>query len=192
MQIPRGKAGKTLIAEVTRLIGLFNSSKRWESVAMHMLQALLPLLLWKPSHKSKNREHVKYLNKRMEWWKHGKLEELISECEAIQKRLKRSVKTKKESDLKAFCRLMLQGQVKQALKIVDHASDIDGKHDITTDIKKKLKEKHPNAAELKQSAIIDKPETETVIFENITQDDITSNTKNSSGSGGSKQIDMDT
>jgi len=30
----------------------------------------------------------------MEWWKHGKLEELISECEAIQKRLKSSFKTK--------------------------------------------------------------------------------------------------
>jgi len=44
------------------------------------------------------------------------------------------------------------------------------------DIKKKLKEKHPKAAELKQSAITDKPETKTerVIFENITQDDITS------------------
>jgi len=27
----------------------------------------------------------------MEWWKHGKIEELISEREAIQKRLKRSV-----------------------------------------------------------------------------------------------------
>jgi len=80
-QISRGKAGKTLIAEVTRLIRLFN----------------------------------KYLNKRMEWWKHGKLE-LISECEVIQKRLKRSVKTKKQSDQKAFCRLMLQRQVKKALK----------------------------------------------------------------------------
>jgi len=44
---------------------------------------------------------------------------------------------------------MLQGLVKKALKIVNHASDIDGKHDITTDIKKKLKEKHPKAAELK-------------------------------------------
>ena len=66
MQIPRGKAGKTLIAEVTRLIRLFNSSKRWESVAIHMLQVLLPLILQKPSLKSKNREHVKYLNKRME------------------------------------------------------------------------------------------------------------------------------
>jgi len=127
-------------------------------------------------------------------WKHGKLEELISECEAIKKRLKRSVKTKKQPDQKAFCRLMLQGQVKKAFKIVNHASGIDGKHDITTDIKKKLKEKHPKAAELKQSAITDEPETKTqrVIFENITQDDITSTTKNSLGSGGPTQIDMDT
>jgi len=72
-----------------------------------MLQVLLPLLLQKPSLKSKNREHVKYLNKTREWWKHRKLEQLISECEAIQKRLKRSDKTKKQSDQKAFCRLML-------------------------------------------------------------------------------------
>jgi len=143
-----------------------------------MLQVLLPLILQKPFLKSKNREHVKYLNKRMEWWKHGKLEELISEREAIQKRLKRLIKTKKQSDQKAFYRLMLQGQVKKALNIVNHASDIDGKHDITTDIEKKLKEKHPKAAELKQSAITDKPETKTerVIFEIITQDDITSTT----------------
>jgi len=35
MQIPRRKAGKTLIAEVTRLIRLFNSNKRWETVAIH-------------------------------------------------------------------------------------------------------------------------------------------------------------
>jgi len=55
MQIPRGKARKTLNAEVTRLIRLFNSSIRWESVAIHMLQVLLPLLLQKPSLKSKNR-----------------------------------------------------------------------------------------------------------------------------------------
>ena len=38
---------------------------------------------------------------------------------------------------------------------------IDGKHDINTDIKKKLKEKHPKAAELQQSAITDKPEIKT-------------------------------
>jgi len=77
---------------------------------------------------------------------------------------------------------------------VDHASDIDRKHDITTDIKKKLKEMHPKAAEPKQSAIIDMLETkpERVIFENITQDEYASITKNSSGSGGPTEIDMDT
>jgi len=42
----------------------------------------------------KNREHITYLNKRMEWWKHRKLE-LNSYCEAIQTRLKKSFKTKK-------------------------------------------------------------------------------------------------
>ena len=57
MQIPRGKAGKTLIAEVTRLMRLFNSSKRWGPVAIHMLQVLLPVILQKPSLKSKNRKH---------------------------------------------------------------------------------------------------------------------------------------
>jgi len=48
--------------------------------------------------------------------------------------------------------------------------------------------------ELKQSAIIDKLEikTERVIIENVTQDEITSNTKNLSESGEPTQIDMDT
>jgi len=38
----------------------------------------------------------------MEWWKHGKLKELISECEAIQKNLKRSVKTQKTIRTETF------------------------------------------------------------------------------------------
>jgi len=49
MHIPSGKAGKTLIAEVSRLKGHFNGSKRWESVAIHMLHVFLPLLLQKQS-----------------------------------------------------------------------------------------------------------------------------------------------
>jgi len=49
MQIPRGRAGKTIIAEVSCLIGLFNYSKKWEPVEIHMQQVFLPLLLLKPS-----------------------------------------------------------------------------------------------------------------------------------------------
>jgi len=46
---PKRKAGKTFIAEVSRLVGLFNGCKRWEPVAIHMFQVFLPLLLQKPS-----------------------------------------------------------------------------------------------------------------------------------------------
>ena len=46
---PKRKSCRKLIAEVSRFIRLFNSSKRWESVATHMLQVFLPLLLQKPS-----------------------------------------------------------------------------------------------------------------------------------------------
>jgi len=65
--------------------------------------------------------------------------------------------------------------MKKALRFVDNANDI------TTDIIKKLKEKHPKAAELKQSAINDKPKTkkEGVVYQNITQDEIASCVKNS-------------
>ena len=74
----------------------------------------------------------------MEWWKHGKLEELISEREAIQKRLKRISQNQKTIRPESFCRQMLQGQVKKAIKIANHASDIDGKHDITTSVPSKI------------------------------------------------------
>jgi len=68
MQIPRGKAGKTIITEVSRFIELCNHSKKWYLVAIHMLQVFLPLLLQKPSLKSKNREQCKY------WKKNGMVE----------------------------------------------------------------------------------------------------------------------
>ena len=44
MQKLWGKVGKTLIAKVFHLIGLFTCSKKWEQVAIHMLQVLLLLL----------------------------------------------------------------------------------------------------------------------------------------------------
>jgi len=37
MKDPREKAEKTLIAEVSRLIVLFNCSKKWGPVAIHMV-----------------------------------------------------------------------------------------------------------------------------------------------------------
>ena len=65
MQIPRGKPGIKSISKMSRLIVLFNFSKKWVAVAIHMLQIFLLLVLQKPSFKTKNREHIKYLNKKI-------------------------------------------------------------------------------------------------------------------------------
>ena len=48
-----------------------------------------------PSFTTKHREHDKYFNKQLEeWWQHVKLQELISQCEATESRLNKSVKNK--------------------------------------------------------------------------------------------------
>ena len=42
---------------------------------------------------------------------------------------------------------MLEGKVKQALKLVDANSEITGVHPLTPSVKAILEEKHPDAAE---------------------------------------------
>ena len=86
MEIPRGKCGKDLISELTRLAKLFNEHTKWEPVALHLIHIFLPIMLQKPSARSKTNDHVKYLSKRLNLWKSGNLKELLSECNAIQKK----------------------------------------------------------------------------------------------------------
>ena len=90
-----------MITEVTRIIKLFNSKTAWESIALHLLTVILPLMLQKPSANSKKKDHTRYLQKRLTLWKEGRIMEIISECEEIQKRM--STKAKRdESNLKGF------------------------------------------------------------------------------------------
>ncbi len=68
MSVPRGKCGKEFIAEVTRLLQLFNKQTAWPPLAIHLLLIFFPIMLQKPSANSKAREHSKYLFKRLELW----------------------------------------------------------------------------------------------------------------------------
>jgi hypothetical protein len=64
----------------------------------------------KPAQKSKAKQHVAYLLRWLELWKYGDLEPLMNGVRLIQKRLKTAHKVKKESNAKAFCRLMMAGR----------------------------------------------------------------------------------
>ena len=66
----------------------------------------------------------------------------MEEGNEIQHRLRESVR-KETSDLKGFTRLMMEGKIKQALKVIDHASGVVGVHEVTDDVRTELERKHP-------------------------------------------------
>ena len=71
IDVPRGKIGKDFIAEATRLIQLFNNKTQWEPLAIHFLSIFFPIMLQKPSKNSKNKDHNRFLSKRLKLWKEG-------------------------------------------------------------------------------------------------------------------------
>ena len=197
--VPLGKTGKDFIKELTRLLDLFTNKTQWESVALSFVHIFIPLMLQKPSAKSRAKENSQYLAKRLNLWSNGKVDDILNECRVIQTRLKTDIsKCTPESKLKAFCRLMLHGKVSKALKFVNNESDIVGVHSITNDNKesifRQLKALHPDAKMLTVDGFVSPPNTidvEPVIYEDITSDMIHDIAKTLSGSGGPTQLDAD-
>ena len=72
-KLPGGKCGKAFVSEVGNLINLWVDKSKTESVALTALHVFVPLMLQKPSKKSKNRDHIRYLKERLEKWKIGDL-----------------------------------------------------------------------------------------------------------------------
>ncbi len=191
--LPWGKTSRDFIAELTNLIELFNGKTPWEPVAIDMLHVFIPIMLQKPSARSKSRVNSKYLMHRLEKWKQGQLEALMSECREIQKRLKTEFKKRTESRKKTFCKLMFEGKISKALKFVDSESKISGVHKVTDAVVKSLEEKHPIAKPVDPACVVNGeiPKVEPVIFETIDGDLIQSVAKQVAGSGGPTLLDAD-
>ena len=64
---------------------------------MNLVIIFFPLMLKKPSARSKPRDHTKYLQKRLQMWKDGNLSGLLREAREIQTRMVKSKQKKKES-----------------------------------------------------------------------------------------------
>ncbi len=84
--VPSGKAGKQFVSEITSGVNMFVSQSSMEEVAMMILMIMPALLLQKPEKKSKTRDHIKYPEKRLAWWKDGDLDQLVREGKAITTR----------------------------------------------------------------------------------------------------------
>ena len=125
-------------------------------------------------------------------WKEGKIDELLSEGDEIQRRIQ-STKRKEEDSKKGFTRLMMFRKVRQALKLIDANSEVNGVHVLTDDIRQTLKEKHPTGAPENPEILIDgdMPRVEEVIFEEIHGSTVQATTKNTSGTDGPTKVDSD-
>ena len=193
--VPRGQAGRDFVTEAVRLLKLFNTRSAWESVAIQLLIVFFPLMLQKPSQKSKASDHSRYLTKRLQWWKEGKLVEIMSEAETIQKRLMKlkGKAGKEDKKLRSFANLMMEGKVKRALKLVDSDNGITGVHEMTDDVRNSLQAKHPDARDADTGILIngEVPHVEAVIFEEINAQSIQAAAKSTQGSGGPTKVDAD-
>ena len=133
--LPRGKNGSAFIKELSRLLNLFNNKTKWEGVAISMVHIFLPIMLQKPSAKSKARDNAKYLGSRLERWRNGEIASLLAETNETQKRMKKSLMRKEESREKAFVRLMMFGKIGQAAKFINNEDSVKGVHSLSEEIK---------------------------------------------------------
>ena len=107
-----GKAGKAFIKELTRLFQAYADESPLECIALKACSVMQCLLLQKPHARSKTKEHIACLERRMVLWSEGKIEKLISEGKYIQKHLTSNTTAEMEMEkiARGFNRLMLQGK----------------------------------------------------------------------------------
>ena len=189
-KIPSGKSGKGFIEEMSKIVGYYINGTGMEEVAIKLLMIMPPLLLQKPSKKSKTKMHVEYLEKRLKWWTNGDLLSLLREGMEIQRRLTKGKKTEENKE-KVFVRLMLQGKVSNAMRWI--GSQATSVLDVTPDVVKTLQEKHPPPAPVGKGSLLlgAKQNVEDVIYENIDGDLIELCARKMSGSAGPSGLDAD-
>ena len=115
--VPSWKAGKTFIREMAKLYRAYAEGTALETVALKATTILPILLLQKPHHSSKSREHSACLERRLTAWNAGDIDTLLQEGRTIQNRLPKAGPTAKDEarTTRAFSKLMLQGKTKAAL-----------------------------------------------------------------------------
>ena len=121
-------------------------------IALKVYMILPCLLLQKPSRESKARDHVKKLEERIKTWQEGRLYDILHEGWIIQRRLKTSKSRSAEDTARSFAKLIIQGKINAALKLLSSESE-NGVHKID-DVLKQLQDKHPKPSPVTQNTLL--------------------------------------
>ena len=122
--LPTGAAGKRFIEEMIRLENSWTYKSFLETIAPKALMIMPGLLLRKTSLNSKSKENSETMKRRLSLSKNGQLDQLMFERKTIQDTLKSNVwvTTNNNKEALTFSRLIKEGKVNKAIKILEKAN----------------------------------------------------------------------
>ncbi len=188
---PSGKVGKMLVQEQTFLLENWTKGSNMELIALSLNMIFLPLMLQRSGRNVKAQAVKTVINSRLEKWNSGNIKELVDEGQYLQDHLQNPQMQAKTNPSKVFARLMLQGKVKAALRVVSGSQG--GVAQPSPEVLHKLKEKHPPAAPTDHSVILsgEFKKVPDSAWEKIDATSIRTLALNSKGAGGWSGLDMD-
>ena len=85
--LPTGAAGEKFISEITRPLNLLTNDTPLKNIVLKTIHIMPALFLRKQSKKSKARENLNALDRRMKLWEEDNINELLEESKTLQERL---------------------------------------------------------------------------------------------------------
>ena len=177
---PSGRAGRMFVQEQARLFTAYAESSALESISLKTAMVMPTLLLQKPHQRSKPKELRTHLERRLNLWSQGNLEDLMNEARTIQNNSTRvHHKGQNPQDTaRRFAKLMMHGKVKAALRLIGTEGNggplqLNGRVDPSQaeTVRDALIKKHPPKLPPKPSAIVEHEtppnEPHTVHFDRI-------------------------
>ena len=158
--VPSERVGKEFIMELRRLWRAHATASAMEAIALRAAAVMCVPLLQKPHEKSKTRDHVSYLERRLKLWTKGDIKDLLAEGRTIQGYLRRGKRWRSQEDItRTFTKLILLGNVTAAMRVItDHSTggvlDLDAKTSDDKTVYHVLKEKHPLGMDADDDALL--------------------------------------
>jgi len=189
-----------LVSELARLFKAFATSSALESIALKAATLMPILLLQKPARKSKAKDHITCLERRLSTWLQGDLNELMREGRTIQQRIPKSSSSMKNAQLaRSFANLMFQGKTKAALRLLSeqskggvlHLDDSIEAGNAERKVRDILADKHPIGQPAPPDAVIkdDLLDVHPVLFDSLDATVIRSAALRTSGAAGPSGLD---
>ena len=121
--VPFGIVGKAFVQELARLFTAYGEGGALECIAIKAAMVMCSLLLQKPHRSAKTRDFIASLERRLDLWGKGEIQELLQEGQVIQGRLAtgraHTNDFKVEDISRHFASRMSRGDVKAAIALLD-------------------------------------------------------------------------